>query len=89
MLTPQIQLKLKQLFTCDTSSRFDLLFQTELPSDFIYSLDLEGPPTSAARTVYLGLQRYQDKAVEEKFVAHIEALPVPSFIQQHLDKGYR
>ena len=89
MLTPQIVLKLTQLFVCDTSSRFNLMFQAELPSQFIYNINLEGSPQQASMAVQNAFRRYSDSKLEEKLIAYVETQPIPGFIQEYLDKGNR
>jgi hypothetical protein len=99
MLTPQNTQKLTQLFTCDVSTRFSILFAAELSSQFIYQINLEGPPLIAANAVADAFRRLHNvsdnqlgphgQAMQDKFIAYIEAQPIPAFIQEYLDKGNR
>ncbi len=100
MLTDQQILKLTQLFTINTSARFAFMFRAELSSQFVYGIDLEGSPSRAANAVADGFRRLHsvsgdrklgphDQAMQDKFVAYIDAQPIPVFIQEYLDKGNR
>mgnify|MGYP003488926687 CR=1 FL=1 len=80
-------LKLTRLFNCSTSERFEILHNANLPSNLIYRINLEGPPSITSVTVERILVSYGDKNIEEKFWNHIESQPLPKFIQDYIDRG--